>query len=160
MDNVGMYTPVCVCVCIYEEKKSIHVCRSFLNTHTQTHTHPPTHTSSAQWVCSNPLRSYSTGSRVHGQPSQQARVPLVIQVFEFAACEGIQASMWHSGICTFCCFSVSVLSVTQSYGSVLLYRSPGAASCSFNIPGTSTPAPSCRSPCVALIDKRPLLSGA
>lgn len=96
-------------------------------------------------------------SRHHNRPCVP---PPVIQVFEFAACEGIPASMWHSGICTFCCFSVSVLSATQSYGSVTLYGSPGAASCSFNIPGTSTPAPSCRSPCVALIDKRPLLSGA
>lgn len=43
--------------------------------------------------CSNLLRSCGTGIRVHGQPSQQACVPPVIQVFEFAACEGIQASV-------------------------------------------------------------------
>lgn len=124
------------------------------------HAHTCTHSFCTITVCSDPLRSYGTGSWEHDQPSQQASEPPVIQVFEFAACEGIQASMWHSGICTFWCFSMLVLSATQSYGSVPLYRFPGAASCSFNIPGTSTAAPSCRSPCVALIDKRPLLSGA
>lgn len=74
-----------------------------MHTHARTDKIPPF----AQLLgCSNPLRSYSTGSWVHDQPpqlhfEQQACVPPVIQVFEFAVCEGIRASMWHSGICTF-----------------------------------------------------------
>lgn len=65
-----------------------------------------------------------------GCPSRHHNRPVCLESYRYLslqACEGIQAPMWHSGICTFCCFCVSVLSVTQSYGSVPLYRSPGAA---------------------------------
>lgn len=80
MDNVGTYMPVRVCTWTEQE----HTCVQIIFTLT----------SFAQYsFCSNPLRSHRTGSRGQGQPSQQACVPLVIQVFEFAACEGIQASM-------------------------------------------------------------------
>lgn len=85
---------ICLRVCAWAEQE--YTCVQIIFACTQKKTSFCTIT-----VCSNPLRSYSTGSWVHGQPSQQAREPPVIQVFEFAACEGIQASMWHSGICTF-----------------------------------------------------------
>lgn len=82
----------------------IYMCANDMHAHTRAHRQNTSFFTITG--CSNPLRSYSTGSWVHDQPpqlhfEQQACVPPVIQVFEFAACEGIWASMWHSGICTF-----------------------------------------------------------
>lgn len=97
---------------------------------------------------------------MYRQPPQQACVPPVIQVFEFL--QPVKVFRLH-GIVVFAPLlfqCVNAERYTEPHGSVLLYGFPGAASCSFNIPGTSTPAPSCRCPCVPLIDKRPLLSGA
>ena len=60
-----LYVCVCVCVCVCAWTEQEHTCVQIISFCTIT-------------VCSNPLRSYSTGSR------KQASVPPVIQVFKFA----------------------------------------------------------------------------
>lgn len=66
----------------------------------------------------NPLRSQGTGSWAHDQPSQRASVPPVIQVFEFAPCEGIPCGIVVFAPLLFQCVSVERYTVVWISASV------------------------------------------
>lgn len=93
MDNVGMYTTVCVY--IYEEKKNLHVCISFLNTHTHTHNEFTV------------IRSDHTVQEAGCMASHHNR-PVCLWLYRYLSLQPVKVFRLPCGIVVFAPFAVSV----------------------------------------------------